>query len=82
MIFIFIFHLSFLFFIKAKIKNIRYKTKDGNKFVHTLNNTVLATPRALIALIECNYNEDGSITVPKVLQPYMGGLEVLVPKNK
>ena len=54
---------------QARRLNIRYKTKDGNKFVHTLNNTVLATPRALIALIECNYNKDGSITVPKVLQP-------------
>ena len=64
---------------QARRLNIRYKTKDGNKFVHTLNNTVLATPRALIALIECNYNEDGSITVPKVLQPYMGGKEKLIP---
>ena len=58
---------------------IRYKSKDGNKFVHTLNNTVLATPRALIALLECNYNEDGSVNIPKVLQPYMGGKEKLVP---
>ena len=64
---------------QARRLNIRYKTKDGNKFVHTLNNTVLATPRALIALIECNYNEDGSITIPKVLQPYMGGKEKLIP---
>ena len=50
--------------------------------VHTLNNTVLASTRALIALIENNYNEDGSIRVPKVLQPYMGGLEVIKPRQK
>ena len=42
-------------------------------------NTVLATPRALIALLECNYNEDGSVNIPKALQPYMGGKEKLVP---
>ena len=64
---------------QARRLGIRYKTKEGNKFVHTLNNTVLATPRALIALLECNYNEDGSINVPKVLQPYMGGKEKLIP---
>ena len=54
---------------QARRLGIRYKTKDGNKFVHTLNNTVIATPRALIALLECNYNKDGSINIPKVLQP-------------
>ena len=64
---------------QARRLSIRYKSKTGNKFVHTLNNTVLATPRALIALLECNYNEDGSVTIPKVLQPYMGGKEKLVP---
>ena len=62
---------------QARRLGIRYKTKEGNKFVHTLNNTVLATPRALIALLECNYNEDGSVSIPKVLQPYMGGKERL-----
>ena len=64
---------------QARRLGIRYKSKEGNKFVHTLNNTVLATPRALIALLECNYNEDGSVNIPKVLQPYMGGKEKLIP---
>ena len=64
---------------QARRLGIRYKTKEGNKFVHTLNNTVLATPRGLIALLECNYNEDGSVNIPKVLQPYMGGKEKLIP---
>ena len=64
---------------QARRLGIRYKSKDGNKFVHTLNNTVLATPRALIALLECNYNEDGSVNIPKVLQPYMSGKEKLTP---
>ena len=64
---------------QARRLGIKYKTAEGNKFVHTLNNTVLATPRALIALLECNYNEDGSVNIPKVLQPYMGGKEKLLP---
>ena len=54
---------------------IRVKGEKGNYYPHTLNNTVVATPRGLIAVIENNYNEDGSITVPEVLRPYMGGLE-------
>ena len=54
---------------------IRMKTDKGNEYLATLNNTVVATPRGLIALIENNYNEDGSITVPEVLRPYMGGKE-------
>ena len=52
---------------------IRMKTKNGNKLVYTLNNTVVASPRGLIAVIENNYQEDGSIKVPEVLRPYMGG---------
>ena len=64
---------------QARRLGIRTKGEKGNYFVHTLNNTVVATPRGLIAVIENNYNEDGSITVPKVLQPYMGGKEKLVP---
>ena len=59
---------------------IRYKTDSGNKLVFTLNNTVLATPRALIAFVECNYNEDGSINIPDVLKPYMGGCEKIIKK--
>ncbi len=58
---------------QARRLSIRAKGKDGNYFVHTLNNTVLASPRALIALVENNYNADGSITIPEVLRPYMGG---------
>ena len=60
---------------QARRLSIRYKSNDGNKLVHTLNNTVVATPRALIAFLENNYNEDGSISVPEVLRPYMGGKE-------
>ena len=56
---------------------IRVKGGDGNYYPHTLNNTVLANTRALIALLENNYNEDGSIVVPEVLRPYMGGKEVI-----
>ena len=61
---------------------IRVKGDNGNYYLHTLNNTVLASPRGLIALIENNYQEDGSIKIPKVLQPYMGGLEKITPKEK
>ena len=52
-----------------------YKGENGTYYLDTLNNTVLANTRALIALIENNYNEDGSINIPKVLRPYMGGME-------
>jgi len=60
---------------------IRVKGENGTYYPHTLNNTVLASTRALIALLENNYNEDGSINVPKVLQPYMGGKSKIVPKK-
>ncbi len=60
---------------QARRLGIRSKGKEGTKFVYTLNNTVLASPRGLIALLENNYNEDGSITIPEVLRPYMGGKE-------
>lgn len=56
---------------------IRIKGEKGNYYAHTLNNTVVAPPRMLIALLENNYNEDGSISIPKALQPYMGGKEKL-----
>lgn len=59
---------------------IRAKGENGNYYPHTLNNTVLANTRALIALLENNYNEDGSITVPEVLRPYMGGKEKIEVK--
>ena len=58
---------------------IRVKGENGTFYPHTLNNTVLASPRGLIALLENNYNEDGSITIPEALRPYMGGKEVIKP---
>ncbi len=68
---------------QARRLAIRYKKEDGTKeFVHTLNNTVVAPPRMLIALLENNYQEDGSIKIPKVLQPYMGGMEKIEKKVK
>ena len=67
---------------QARRLSIRMKTSEGNKYVATLNNTVLATPRGLIAVVENNYQSDGSIKIPKVLVPYMGGTEVIKPKNK
>ena len=60
---------------QARRLGIRVKSENGNYYLHTLNNTVVATPRGLIALLENNYNEDGSITIPEVLRPYMGGKE-------
>ena len=66
---------------QARRLGIRTKGENGTYFVHTLNNTVVASPRGLIAVIENNYNEDGSVTVPEVLRPYMGGLEVIAPKK-
>ena len=66
---------------QARRLGIRVKGEKGNYFLHTLNNTVVATPRGLIALLENNYNEDGSVTIPEVLRPYMGGKEKIVPKS-
>ena len=60
---------------------IRVKGENGTYYPHTLNNTVLASPRGLIALLENNYNPDGSINIPKALQPYMGGKTKILPKN-
>ena len=66
---------------QARRLGIRIKGEKGNYYAHTLNNTVVAPPRMLIALLENNYNEDGSVNIPKVLWPYMGGTEKLVPKK-
>ena len=66
---------------QARRLGIRVKGDNGNYYLHTLNNTVLASPRGLIALLENNYNEDGSVNVPEVLRHYMGGLEKIVPKK-
>ena len=64
---------------QARRLQIRTKGENGTYFVHTLNNTVLASPRALIAFLENNYNEDGSISIPEVLRPYMGGKTKIEP---
>ena len=66
---------------QARRLGIRMKTDVGNKYLATLNNTVIASPRGLIAILENNYQEDGSIKIPKVLQPYMGGKEVIKPNK-
>ena len=66
---------------QARRLGIRCKGEKGTYYLHTLNNTVVASPRGLIALIENNYNEDGSINIPKVLQPYMGGKTKIEPKK-
>ena len=67
---------------QARRLKIRVKGADGTKyFAHTLNNTVVAPPRMLIAFLENNLNEDGSVNIPTVLQPYMGGKTKLTPKH-
>ena len=66
---------------QARRLGIRIKGEKGNYFAHTLNNTVLASTRALIAFLENNLNEDGSVTIPEVLRPYMGGLEKMEKVN-
>ena len=66
---------------QARRLAIRTKGEKGTYFVHTLNNTVLATPRALIAFLENNYQSDGSILIPQALRPYMGGMERIVPSK-
>ena len=68
---------------QARRLHIRVKGKDGKSYLaHTLNNTCVAPPRMLIAFLENHLQADGSVTIPKVLQPYMGGLEVMVPTHK
>ena len=62
--------------------HIRIKGKDGKNYLaHTLNNTCVAPPRMLIALLENNLQPDGSVVIPEALRAYMGGTEVLVPKH-
>ncbi len=67
---------------QARRLGIRIKGEKGNYFAHTLNNTVVAPPRMLIAFLENNYNEDGSVNIPEVLRPYMGGAEKIVGKER
>ena len=67
---------------QARRLKIRYKDESGRmQLCHTLNNTCVAPPRMLIALLENNLQPDGSVLIPKALQPYMGGTERLVPKH-
>lgn len=66
---------------QARRLNIKIKGKDGSKYLaHTLNNTVVAPPRMLIAFLENNINEDGTVNIPAPLRPYMGGTEKLIPQ--
>ena len=67
---------------QARRLKIRLRGEKGNYFAHTLNNTVVAPPRMLIAFLENLLQEDGSVKIPKPLQMYMGGMEKLLPKNK
>ena len=68
---------------QARRLGIRVKAADGSKyFAHTLNNTVVAPPRMLIAFLENNLNEDGTVNIPEVIRPYMGGQEKLIPKDR
>ncbi len=66
---------------QARRLGIRYKTTEGNIYAHTLNNTVVAPPRMLIAFVENHLNKDGSVYIPPVLRSYMGGKEKIEPKN-
>ena len=66
---------------QARRLGIRFKSKDGTKFAHTLNNTVVAPPRMLIAFLENNLNADGSVNIPEVLRSYMGGKSIIYPKK-
>ena len=67
---------------QARRLRIRVQGEDGGKYLaHTLNNTVVAPPRMLIAFLENNLQADGSVKIPEVLRPYMGGMEMMVPKN-
>ena len=67
---------------QARRLGIRIKGEKGNYYAHTLNNTVVAPPRMLIAFLENHYQEDGTVTIPEVLQPYMDGIKILTPNKK
>jgi seryl-tRNA synthetase len=76
-------HSSSKFFdFQARRLKLRYRDSGGTiRFCHTLNNTFVATPRILIPILECNQRRDGSVVIPEVLRPYMGGMEVIEPKK-
>ena len=68
--------------MRRRAANIKVRGEDGKLYLaHTLNNTCIAPPRMLIAFLENHLQADGSVTIPKCLQPYMGGKAVLVPKH-
>src|SRR5258707_14038431 len=72
---------SRLYEFQSRRLNLRYKDKDGKiRFCHTLNNTVVASPRVLIPILENHQNADGSVTIPEVLRPYMNGREKIEAK--
>jgi len=67
---------------QARRLNLRYRDADRKvRFCHTLNNTVIASPRILIPILELYQNADGSVTIPRVLRPYMGGKERIEPQR-
>ena len=66
---------------QARRLGIRYKGESGSRYAHTLNNTVVAPPRMLIAFVENHLRADGSVYIPEVLRPYMGGQKEIVPKK-
>jgi seryl-tRNA synthetase len=76
-------HSSSKFYdFQARRLKMRYRDKSGDiQYCHTLNNTFVATPRILISILECNQQRDGSVVVPEALRPYMGGMEVIEPKE-
>jgi seryl-tRNA synthetase len=66
---------------QARRLKLRYRDKGGTlRFMHTLNNTVVASPRLLIPLLELNQREDGSVAIPDALRPYMGGMQEIRPR--
>ncbi|HIC96713.1 TPA: serine--tRNA ligase, partial [Candidatus Bipolaricaulota bacterium] len=73
---------SMMYDFQARRLKLRYRDGEGKiHFAHTLNNTVIASPRILIPILECYQQEDGSVLIPEVLRPYMNGLERITPKT-
>jgi len=68
---------------QARRVNIRYRDEEGKvKFVHTLNNTAIASPRIFLPLLETHQQADGTVRIPAALRPYMGGQEYIMPRHK
>jgi seryl-tRNA synthetase len=66
---------------QARRMNTRFRTPAGNVFAHTLNASGLALPRLMISLLECCQQKDGSVKIPSILQPYMGGIKIIEKKK-